>query len=89
MNQNTPIRLKYFAWLRENIGKAEESHVLPQSVDSVDTLISWLIEQDANYAQAFENRETIKVAINQKHVEHNALLEGAYEIAFFPPMTGG
>ncbi|MEP2449033.1 MAG: MoaD/ThiS family protein, partial [Nitratireductor sp.] len=31
----------------------------------------------------------IRVAINQEHVAHDAPIEGAREIALFPPMTGG
>jgi molybdopterin synthase sulfur carrier subunit len=31
----------------------------------------------------------IRVAIDQEHVEHDAPIAGAREIALFPPMTGG
>ena len=41
------------------------------------------------YAYAFEKPKVIRVAIDQAHVEPDAAIAGAREIAFFPPMTGG
>jgi molybdopterin synthase sulfur carrier subunit len=31
----------------------------------------------------------IRTAIDHTHVKHDTAIEGAREIAFFPPMTGG
>ena len=41
------------------------------------------------YAYAFENPKVIRAAIDRNHVRADARIEGAREIAFFPPMTGG
>ena len=52
-------------------------------------LIGWLSARDEGYAHAFENRQTIRAALDRVHVKPDARLAGAREIAFFPPMTGG
>ena len=41
------------------------------------------------YEAALRCPEVIRVAIDQEHVEHDAPIAGAREIALFPPMTGG
>jgi molybdopterin synthase sulfur carrier subunit len=79
----------YFAWVRERIGKTGEDIAPPAAVRSVGDLIGWLAARGEGYAYAFENPKIIRVAIDRAHVRHEAAIEGAGEIAFFPPMTGG
>ncbi|MDU0956927.1 MAG: molybdopterin converting factor subunit 1, partial [Bradyrhizobium sp.] len=79
----------YFAWVRERIGKAEETIEPPASVRTVGELIAWLTAQGEGYAYAFEKPKVIRAAIDQSHVQPDAPISGAREIAFFPPMTGG
>jgi molybdopterin synthase sulfur carrier subunit len=81
--------LKYFAWVRERIGKAEETLTLPAEIGSVAELIDWLRGRGEEYAYAFENGPHIRAAIDRRHGKHDAAIAGAQEIAFFPPMTGG
>ena len=83
------MKLKYFAWVRERIGKAEEDIDLPEGVVSVRDLLTWLRSRDEGYAQALLHPEAIRVAINQEHADHKEPIAGAREIALFPPMTGG
>ena len=83
------MKVKYFAWVRERIGKAEETIEPPLSVRTIDDLIAWLTRQGEGYAYAFEKPKVIRAAIDQAHVRQDALITGAREIAFFPPMTGG
>ena len=83
------MKLKYFAWVRERIGKAEEEVELPAEVVSVRDLLVWLKGRDEGYAQALLHPEAIRVAINQEHADHKEPVAGAREIAIFPPMTGG
>ena len=40
------MRLKYCAWVRERIGKAEEEVELPEGVVSVRDLLVWLQSRD-------------------------------------------
>ncbi|MGH6715113.1 MAG: molybdopterin converting factor subunit 1 [Bradyrhizobium sp.] len=83
------MKLKYFAWVRERIGKTEETIEPPASVRTVEDLIAWLAKRDEAYAYAFERPKVIRAAIDQAHVRPDATIAGAREIAFFPPMTGG
>jgi molybdopterin synthase sulfur carrier subunit len=83
------MKLVYFAWVRERIGKAEEEVAPPASVATVTELISWLAKRGEEYAHAFENPKVIRAAIDKHHVQASAAIAGAREVAFFPPMTGG
>lgn len=85
----TAVKLRYFAWVRERIGTAEEEIELPANLNTVRDLLLWLQARDDGYAEALRHPEAIRVAINQEHVDHKERLEGAREIALFPPMTGG
>ena len=83
------MKVKYFAWVRERIGKAEESIEPPDSVRTVGELIAWLSARGESYAYAFEKPKVIRAAIDHAHVKSDTAISGAREIAFFPPMTGG
>jgi len=83
------MKLLYFAWLRERVGVAEESVELPSQIETVGQLIAWLAARGETYAHAFEKPAVIRAALDKRHVRHEALIGGASEIAFFPPMTGG
>ncbi|HEY5795390.1 MAG TPA: molybdopterin converting factor subunit 1 [Bosea sp. (in: a-proteobacteria)] len=83
------LRLVYFAWVRERVGLAEEQVALPEGAQTVLDLVRWLKGRDEGYAAAFADETLVRAAINQTHVKPGASLEGASEIAFFPPMTGG
>ena len=83
------MKLVYFAWVRERVGKAEEELAPPPSVATVAELMTWLDGRGEEYAHAFENPKVIRAAIDKSHVRPDAAIAGAREIAFFPPMTGG
>lgn len=83
------VKLVYFAWVRERIGRAEEEIALPGEVATVDDLLSWLKDRGEEYGAAFEHQDVIRVAIDHEHVDHRERIAGAREIALFPPMTGG
>jgi molybdopterin synthase sulfur carrier subunit len=83
------VKLRYFAWVRERIGKPEEDIELPASVTTIADLMSFLAERGEEYAHAFENPKVIRAAVDRTHVRADRAIAGAREIAFFPPMTGG
>jgi molybdopterin synthase sulfur carrier subunit len=83
------MKVKYFAWVRERIGKDEETLDPPAEVQTVGELIGWLSGRGEGYAYAFEKPQVIRAAIDQSHVKLEAPLAGAREVALFPPMTGG
>jgi len=83
------MKILYFAWIRERVGKAEEELDLPASVRTVGDLIGWLKGRGEEYAYAFENHKVVRAALDRVHVRPETQLAGAREIALFPPMTGG
>ena len=83
------MKLRYFAWVRERVGLAEEDVDPPAGVATVADLVAWLTKRGEGYAYAFENPKVIRAAIDKSHVRADARIAGAGEIAFFPPMTGG
>jgi sulfur-carrier protein len=83
------VKLRYFAWVRERIGKPEEDIDLPAGIATVADLMDWLRHRSEEYAHAFDNPRVIRAALDRAHVKSDAAIAGAQEIAFFPPMTGG
>ncbi|MBP1860777.1 molybdopterin converting factor subunit 1 [Rhizobium herbae] len=83
------VNLVYFAWVRERIGRAEETLELPDGIVTAGDLLAHLKTLGEEYETALEHENVIRVAINQEHVEHDEPIAGAREIALFPPMTGG
>lgn len=83
------VKVLYFAWVRERVGKAEEEISPPADVTTIADLIGWLSARGEEYGHAFEKPKVIRAAIDRVHVKPDAAIAGAREIAFFPPMTGG
>lgn len=83
------MRIRYFAWVRERIGHAEEDVTPPADVVTAGDLVRWLKSRDEQSDHALERPDVIRIAIDQMHVEPDAVIAGAREIALFPPMTGG
>jgi molybdopterin synthase sulfur carrier subunit len=83
------MRVLYFARIRQIAGRSMEDIELPASVTSVSALIDFLSERDEAVAAALAERRTLRAAVDQNHVALDASLEGAREVAFFPPVTGG
>ncbi|MCJ2111668.1 molybdopterin converting factor subunit 1 [Methylobacterium sp. E-025] len=83
------MKLVYFAWVRERVGRPEETVTPPAEVATVGDLISWLKGRGEEYAHAFEQDGVVRAAIDKVHAKPDAPIAGAREIAFFPPMTGG
>ena len=83
------LKLRYFAWVRERIGKPDEDIDVADSVTTVGDLMTYLASRGEEYAHAFENPMVIRAAIDRAHVKPQTAIAGAGEIAFFPPMTGG
>jgi len=89
MTSNPSIKLRYFAWVREKTGRAEEEIVLPGSIATVAELITWLKARGPEFEEAFRRPNVVRAAIDHTHAKPEASVVGAREIAFFPPVTGG
>lgn len=83
------MKILYFARFRQIIGRGSDEIEIPVDIKTVSTLIEFLKARDERVAEAFGDLRTLKVAINQSHTSLDAPLEGATEVAFFPPVTGG
>ncbi|MBU6419289.1 MAG: molybdopterin converting factor subunit 1 [Proteobacteria bacterium] len=83
------MRILYFAWLRERIGKSSEELDPPPGVDTPRALIAWLRTQGPGYANAFSDEKPVRCAIDQEFQPLDAPLGSPKEIGFFPPVTGG
>lgn len=83
------LRILYFAWLRDRLGRSGETVPLPAGVDSVADLIGQLRARGGAYADVFARPELIRVAVNQSFATNAATIAANDEIAFFPPVTGG
>ncbi len=84
-----PLKLLYFATVRERLGRAEETLDVPSDVTTVQDLIDWLRERDDAYAVALAEDARIRAAVDQVHAKPDTGIVGAREVAFFPPVTGG
>ena len=81
------IEVLYFAWVRERIGIPRER--IETGAKTVADLVEELRGREDRYVAAFEDLRALRVAIDQELTDFSASLEGAREVAFFPPMTGG
>jgi molybdopterin synthase sulfur carrier subunit len=83
------VKIQYFASLRETLGTQGEELALPAQVKDVAQLASYLSQGRSGEWAALEDPSRVLIAVNQTIVERSHPLEGAEEVAFFPPMTGG
>lgn len=83
------VTIRYFAWLRERVGRPEEHVTLQPGVNTVGDLIDWLKSRGPEFAAAFERADIIRAAVDKVHAKPTADIRSAREIAFFPPVTGG
>ncbi|MSP94358.1 MAG: molybdopterin converting factor subunit 1 [Alphaproteobacteria bacterium] len=81
------MKILYFAWLRQKIGRSEETLDVPAA--NVAGLIDHLRARGPGYEAAFRDMKSIRCAVNQEHVGLDAKLGPNDEVAFFPPVTGG
>jgi molybdopterin synthase sulfur carrier subunit len=77
----------YFAWVRERIGHPKDR--VEARADTVRDLVEELRAREDRYAAAFADLSALRVAVDQELADFDAQLDGAREVAFFPPMTGG
>ena len=83
------MKLVYFAWVRERIGRTDEEIALPPSIATAGDLLDWLKKRGPEYEHALAEPSAIRIAIDRVHARRETPLAGADEVALFPPMTGG
>ena len=84
-----PVKILYFAWVRERTGTGEEDVTLPCEVASIGALVAWLRTRSPGHELAFANPGLVRAAVNQVFARTDSAVGPGDEIAFFPPVTGG
>ena len=79
------VKLLYFAKVREAVGIEHEQVELPKQIATVADLADWLSTRHP----IFNDRDRLRVAVDQAMARFDADIRSATEIAFFPPVTGG
>lgn len=78
------IKVLYFAQIAELVGKREETLALDQAMTGAD----WLAFLAQRYPP-LGSVKRLKLAVNQHHVGHDAMIRPGDEVAVFEPVTGG
>lgn len=83
------MQIRYFAWLRQRTGTAQETVEPPHDVIDVASLMVWLGQRHPRFAEACEAQGVVRCAVNKVYVDREAPVAANDEVAFFPPVTGG
>jgi molybdopterin synthase sulfur carrier subunit len=83
------MKVRYFAWLRQRAGRAEEEVDPPAEVTTVMALAHWLAERHPRFGEALAEPGAVRFAVNLRYVADDAPIGPRDEVAFFPPVTGG
>jgi molybdopterin synthase sulfur carrier subunit len=83
------LTVRYFARLREALGRECDELTVPPELQTVAQLRGWLIAQGEPWATAFAEVKRIRAAVDQTMATDATALHDGAEVAFFPPVTGG
>lgn len=75
------ITVKYFASLREKVGRGEDT------IEYEDGMSLSRVWEKANGGEPMP--DSLMTAVNMEYVKGEAALSDGDEVAFFPPVTGG
>ncbi|MES9941026.1 MAG: MoaD/ThiS family protein [Candidatus Thiodiazotropha sp. 6PLUC2] len=77
------VKLFYFAWLANKIGKEAEEIVLPQSVSTITDLLKLMRMRRPEIAPVFDE-SLLRPTINKQFAEMFTPLENGDEVALVP-----
>lgn len=83
------IQLRFFASVREALGTAGESVVLPAHVHTVGDVRDYLRQRGGVWAEALAEGRALRMACNHQMTDAATAVSEGCEVAFFPPVTGG
>ena len=83
------VKVRYFASIREKVGKDAEEIDVPAGVATIEALCGHLRGRGENYENAFSGKTLLRAAVNQDMAQPSARIKAGDEVAFFPPVTGG
>jgi sulfur-carrier protein len=81
------ITVKYFASVRETMGRSSEAYAC--NAATLGALRLELIARGEPYAEALAAGKVLRMAMSQTMCDEAAVLVDGAEVAFFPPVTGG
>lgn len=81
-------RILFLGKLRDAAGEGEQTRALPPSVRTTEDLIGWLAVNNAALRAAL-SEPSVKIVADHEVVARSAVIQGAREIAFLPPVSGG
>ncbi len=83
------MKLRYFAWLRDRMGRESEEIRLPGGIRTVGMLLDWLSTRDERCRDAFEYIDVVLVSVNSSYADRNHPVRDEDEVALVPPIAGG
>ncbi|GAB3628528.1 molybdenum cofactor biosynthesis protein MoaD [Pandoraea terrae] len=83
------IELRYFASVREALGRSEEVVDLPDEVVTVGDVRHWLQRRGDPWQDTLAEGRALRMALNHQMCRPNVRISDGCEVAFFPPVTGG
>lgn len=83
------VTVRYFASLRESLGRGETVALVDGQGTSVGALRDLLIARSPAHAQALARGRALRAALDQTLCDESATVRDGAEVAFFPPVTGG
>lgn len=83
------IRLRYFASIREKLGREMEVVEPGAAVATLGQLREWLCARGEPWSEALAEGRSLRMACDQQMAAADHVLRDECEVAFFPPVTGG
>jgi len=83
------LTVRFFASLKEQLGRDVEEIEVPAGVATVAALRTHLMKRGGDWQAAFAEKKLVRAAVNQEMAQPAAAIKAGDEVAFFPPVTGG
>ena len=83
------VEVLYFASLRERLGVARETVILPEGVKDLSGLLGELRARGGVWAEVLGDPQAVLMAVNQEMARAEERIADGDEIGLFPPVTGG
>jgi len=83
------MKINYLTWLKKELSLESEEINLPQTIDTLDSLILFLMRRGEPFATVFGKRHVIFTEADGQVIENLHNITECKEISFFSPIVGG